>query len=135
MLGYTIVTFKGSGRAKRVLPFHADTNRMMAAIVDNISGSNPMFVRVAETYIHECGHQSGLVHDSDKPDCQNTTTLNITKTMDPGGSIRRALTRNQWCMIRTSCYVTSDSLDPFLQAPELPDSGSVPDPHPAPPQP
>ena len=135
VLGYTIVTFKGSGRAKRVLPFHADTNRMMAAIVDNISGSNPMFVRVAETYIHECGHQSGLVHDSDKPDCQNSTTLNITKTMDPGGSIRRALTRNQWCMIRTSCYVTSDSLDPFLQAPELPDSGSVPDPHPAPPQP
>jgi hypothetical protein len=126
VLGYTVVTFKGSGRASRVLPFHGDTNRMMAAIVDNISGQNAMYVRVAETYIHEAGHQSGLVHDSDKPDCQDGTVLDITKTMDPGGSIRRALTRNQWCMMRTSCYVTSDSLDPFLQAPELPDSGSVP---------
>lgn len=135
VLGYTVVTFKGSGRANRVLPFHGDTNRMMAAIVDNISANNAMIVRVAETYIHECGHQSGLVHDSDKPDCQDGTTLNITKTMDPGGSIRRALTRNQWCMIRTSCYVTNDSLDPFLQAPELPDSGSVPHSQPSPPQP
>jgi hypothetical protein len=135
VLGYTIVTFKGSGTAKRVLPYHSDTNRMMATIVDNISGNNAMIVRVAETYIHECGHQSGLIHDSDKPDCQNAATLNVAKTMDPGGSIRRALTRNQWCMIRTSCYVTSDSLDPFLQAPELPDSGSVPGPQPAPPQP
>ena len=135
VLGYTIVTAKDVGTAKHVLPFQADTNRMMAAIVENISGDNSTIARVAETYIHECGHQSGLVHDSDKPNCQNSATLNITKTMDPGGKIRRVLTRNQWCMIRTSCYVTSDSLDPFVQAPELPDSGSVPPPQPAPPQP
>jgi hypothetical protein len=132
VLGYTVVTFKGSGRSMRVLPFHADTNRMMAAIVDDISSDNSSIVRVSETYLHECGHQSGLVHDSDPPDCKNGTTLNIAKLMDPGGSVRRALTRNQWCMIRTSCYVTSRSLDPFMQAPELPDSGSVPTPQPAP---
>jgi hypothetical protein len=135
VLGYTVVTFTGSGRSKRVLPFHHDTNRMMAAVVDNISSDNSMIVRVAETYLHECGHQSGLLHDSDPPDCKNDTTLKIAKTMDPGGTVRRALTRNQWCMIRTSCYVTSDSLDPFLQAPELPDSGSVPSPQPVPPPP
>ena len=132
VLGYTVVTFKDSGRSMRVLPFQADTNRMMAAIVDNISSDNSSIVRVAETYLHECGHQSGLVHDSDPPDCKNATTLNIAKLMDPGGSVRRALTRNQWCMIRTSCYVTSDSLEPFVQAPELPDSGSVPKSRPAP---
>lgn len=133
VLGYTIVTFKDSGRANRVLPFHHDTNRMMALIVDNISSDNSTIVRVAETYLHECGHQSGLVHDSGKPDCENDTTLKIAKLMDPGGSIRRALTRNQWCMIWTSCYATGASLDPFLQAPELPESGSVPQPTPVPP--
>ena len=133
VLGYTIVTFRDSGRAVRVLPFHHDTNRMMAKIVDNISSDNSTIVRVAETYLHECGHQSGLVHDTGAPDCENDTTLKIAKLMDPDGTIRRALTRNQWCMIWTSCYATGDSLDPFLQAPELPDSGSVPQPRPVPP--
>jgi hypothetical protein len=133
VLGYTILTAKDSGRSRRVLAFQHDTNRMMARIVDNISTDNSNIVRVAETYLHECGHQCGLVHDSDAPDCRNDTTLKIAKLMDPGGVVRRALTRNQWCMIRTSCYVTKDSLDPFMQAPELPDSGSVPQPHPVPP--
>ncbi len=133
VLGYTIVTFKDSGRSNRVLPFREDTNQMMARIVDNISTDNSTIVRVAETYLHECGHQCGLVHDSDAPDCKNDTTLKIAKLMDPDGTVRRALTRNQWCMIWTSCYVTKDSLDPFMQAPELPDSGTTPRPHPAPP--
>ena len=42
--------------------------------------------------------------------------------------MRRALTRIQWCLIRTSSYVTGADLPPFLQAPELPDSESVPPP-------
>ena len=126
VLGYTVVTFKDSGRTSRVLPFRHDTNRMMVEIVDNLSNARSAIARVAETYLHECGHQCGLVHDDGTPDCADDTTLNIDKLMDPGGSLRRALTRNQWCMIRTSCYVTGDDSDPFLQAPELPDSGSHP---------
>jgi hypothetical protein len=128
LLGYTIVTFEGSGQplfiGMRVLPYMADTNRMMSRIVENISASD--IVRVAETYLHECGHQCGLLHDGDTPDCADDTTLHITKVMDPGGSVRRAFTRLQWCMVRNSWYVTSASLTPFTQAPELPDSGSVP---------
>jgi hypothetical protein len=134
-LGYTIVTAKELGRANMVLAVHHDANEMMARIVDNVSSDSSSIVRVAETYLHECGHQSGLVHDTSKPDCENDTTLKITKLMDPGGIVRRALTRNQWCMIWTSCYATGASLDPFLQAPELPDSGSVPKPAPVPPTP
>jgi hypothetical protein len=134
-LGYTIVTAKELGRTNFVLAYHHDTNEMMARIVDNVSRDSSAIVRVAETYLHECGHQSGLVHDTDKPDCENDQTLKITKLMDPGGSVRRALTRNQWCMIWTSCYATGASLDPFLQAPELPDSGSAPTPTPVPPTP
>jgi hypothetical protein len=126
VLGYTIVTFEDSGRTSRVLPFRHDTNRMMAEIVDDLSTARAAFVRVAETYLHECGHQCGLIHDTGAPDCANAITLNIAKLMDPGGSLRRALTRNQWCMIRTSCYVAGDDLDAFLQAPELPDSGTHP---------
>jgi hypothetical protein len=132
LLGYTVVTFEGNDQplfvSRKVLPFVADTNRMMAAIVENVSALNPAVVRVAETYLHECGHQCGLLHDEDAPDCENDTTLHITKTMNPGGSVRRALTRLQWCLIRTSWYVTRAGLPPFLQAPELPDSGSVPPP-------
>jgi hypothetical protein len=101
---------------------------MMARIVENISGRSPAIVRAAETYLHECGHQCGLLHDEDAPDCENDTTLNITKLMNPGASVRRAFTRFQWCMIRTSWYVTRRSLVPFVQAPELPDSDSVPPP-------
>jgi hypothetical protein len=126
VLGYTIVTFEDSGRTSRVLPFRHDTNRMMAEIVDDLSTARAAFVRVAETYLHECGHQCGLIHDTGAPDCANAITLNIAKLMDPDGSLRRALTRNQWCMIRTSCYVAGDDLDAFLQAPELPDSGTHP---------
>lgn len=130
LLGYTVVTFKGGDQplfvSMKVLPFAEDTNRMMARIVENVSARNPAVVRVAETYLHECGHQCGLLHDEDAPDCENDTTLHITKLMKPGGSVRRALTRIQWCMIRTSWYVTRADLPPFKQAPELPDSNSVP---------
>lgn len=131
LLGYTVVTFDGGTSPlfidKKVLPFVADTNEMMARIVENIS-ANQDLVRVAETYLHECGHQCGLLHDSDKPDCENDTTLHIDKVMDPNGTIRRAFTRLQWCMVRTSSYMTARSVTPFTQAPELPDSGSVPGP-------
>jgi hypothetical protein len=130
LLGYTTVTFEGGEQplfvGARVLAFAADTNQMMARIVENISATNPDVVRVAETYLHECGHQCGLLHDTDDPDCADDTTLNITKLMDPGGSVRRALTRMQWCLIRLSWYTTRADLTPFMQAPELPDSGSVP---------
>ncbi|HLW70415.1 MAG TPA: hypothetical protein VKS22_07315 [Candidatus Binataceae bacterium] len=130
LLGYTIVTFRGSRKLvfvqKAVLPFEADTNRMMALVVENISAANQNIVRVAETYLHECGHQCGLLHDSDKPNCENDTTLHISKVMDPSGNIRRAYTRLQWCMIRLSPYVTSSDLAAFVQAPELPDSETQP---------
>ncbi len=132
LLGYTVVTFSGGDQplfvSMKVLPYAADTNRMMARIVENVSARSPAVVRVAETYLHECGHQCGLLHDEDAPDCENDTTLHITKLMKPGGSVRRALTRIQWCLIRTSSYVTGADLPPFLQAPELPDSESVPPP-------
>jgi hypothetical protein len=127
LLGYTVITFDGTGIVNmKVLAFAADTNRMMARVVENVAGNNPSIVRVAETYLHECGHQCGLLHDSDKPDCENDTTLHIAKVMNPGGSVRRAYTRLQWCMVRTSSYVTSASSLPFLQAAELPDSGTPP---------
>jgi hypothetical protein len=132
LLGYTNTTFRGSGQplfiSRKVLPFHEDTNEMMAEIVANVSSNSAAIVRVAETYLHELGHQCALLHDEDAPDCQDDTTLHITKVMHPGGSVRRAFTRLQWCMIRTSWYVTRRSLTPFVQAPELPDSDSVPPP-------
>ncbi len=130
LLGYTVITFDGGSGpilvSVKVLPFVADTNRMMARIVENISQANQDIVRVSETYLHECGHQCGLLHDTDAPDCENDTTLHVSKLMNPGGSIRRAFTRLQWCMIRTSWYMTTRSLAPVTQAAELPDSGSVP---------
>jgi hypothetical protein len=132
VLGFTIVTFDDNSGPifvqRKVLPFAADTNEMMTRIVENISGENQHIVRVAETYLHECGHQCGLIHDTDPPDCENDTTLHISKLMNPGGDIRRAYTRLQWCMVRTSSYMTGRSPSPFTQAPELPDSGSVPNP-------
>jgi hypothetical protein len=132
LLGYTVVTFDGDSGPlfiqTKVLEFAADTNVMMTRIVENISWANAEIVRVAETYLHECGHQCGLLHDTDAPDCENDTTLHISKLMNPGGSIRRAYTRLQWCLVRTSWYMTGRSLSPFTQAPELPDSGSVPNP-------
>ena len=132
LLGYTVVTFDdGSGPLfvqTKVLKFIADTNEMMTKIVENISGANENIARVAETYLHECGHQCGLLHDTDAPDCENDTTLHISKLMNPGGSVRRAYTRLQWCLVRTSWYMTGSSPLPFTQAPELPDSGSVPNP-------
>ena len=78
---------------------------MMALIVENVSGRRAEIVRVAETYLHELGHQCGLLHDEDAPDCHDATTLDISKVMHPGGSVRRAFTRIQWCMIRNSYYV------------------------------
>lgn len=132
LLGYTIVTFEGSGKllfvSKKVIEFEEDTNKMMSRIVENISGTSQEIVRVAETYLHECSHQCGLLHDTDKPDCENDTSLHIAKLMNPDGNVRRAYTRWQWCMVRLSVYMTSRSLTPFTQAPELPDSGSVPPP-------
>ena len=132
LLGYTVVTFDdGSGPLfvqTKVLKFIADTNEMMTKIVENISGANENIARVAETYLHECGHQCGLLHDTDAPNCENDTTLHISKLMNPGGSVRRAYTRLQWCLVRTSWYMTGSSPLPFTQAPELPDSGSVPNP-------
>jgi len=131
LLGYTIVTFADGTdnplfTAMKVLPFEADTNQMMARIVENLSGGAARIVRVGETYLHECGHQCGLLHDTDTPNCENDTTLHISKLMNPGGEVRRAYTRLQWCMVRTAVYTTSGSLTPFTQAPELPDSGTVP---------
>ena len=132
LLGYTVVTFDGDTTPlfiqTKVLEFAADTNEMMTRIIENISGANDQIVRVAETYLHECGHQCGLLHDTDPPDCENDTTLHISKLMNPGGSVRRAYTRLQWCLVRTSRYMTGRSLSPFTEAPELPDSGSVPNP-------
>lgn len=143
-LGYTVVTFDGQKTPlfilQKVLPFVADTNTMMASIVGNISGKgddvqagmfdisvvghNADIVRVAETFVHETGHQCGLTHVSGNPDCWNSATLNIAKVMDPDGTNRRSYSRWSWCMIRTSPYVTSDNMTPFTQAAELPDSGT-----------
>ena len=97
--------------------------------------SRPTSRRVAETYIHELGHQSGLLHQEDDPDCADDATLHIAKLMHPNGSVRRALTRLQWCKMRNSWYVTRRNLEPFTKAPELPDSGTTPAPTPAPPIP
>ena len=118
LLGYTTSTFENFIDAK-VLEFTADGNQMMARIVDNLSRRSAEIVRVAETYLHECGHQSGLLHDEDAPDCKDDATLHIAKVMHPRGNVRRAFTRWQWCMIRGTCYCTSRALDPFLKAPEL----------------
>jgi hypothetical protein len=127
LLGYTVVTFEGSEQPlfvdKKVLPFKEDTNDMMRLVVENICKNNTTsIVRCAETYLHESGHQCGLLHDKDKPDCENDTTLHISKVMNPGGSVRRV----EWCMVRTSVYMTSSPLPAFEQAPELPDSNSLP---------
>jgi len=126
LLGYTIVTFSDQFGASRVLPFEADTNRMMSLIVENISGDAASVVRVAETYLHECGHQCGLLHETDNLDCENDQTLHIAKLMNPGGEVRRGLTRFEWCMIRDAVYTTTSELEAFTKAPELPDSGSTP---------
>jgi hypothetical protein len=131
LLGYTVVTFEGSDQPifvdKKVLPFVHDTNQMMTAIVENICKNNTAaIVRVSETYLHETGHQCGLLHDTDAPNCENDTTLHISKVMNPDGSIRRSYTRLEWCMVRNSGYVTNADLDAFEKAPELPDSNSVP---------
>jgi hypothetical protein len=131
LLGYTIVTFEGSEKPlfvkMKVLPYEQDTNKMMLKIVENVAPqNNAELVRVAETYLHECGHQCGLLHDTDKPNCENDTTLHVSKLMNPSGEVRRAYTRMQWCLVRTSAYVTSDSLESFTQAPELPDSQTEP---------
>jgi hypothetical protein len=134
LLGYTIITFAdGSDNPlflrTKVLRFESDTNQMMKLIVENMITSDNAgngVVRVSETYLHESGHQCGLLHDGDKPDCENDTTLHISKVMNPNGTVRRAYTRIQWCMIRTSPYMTSRELSAFTQAPELPDSHSEP---------
>lgn len=125
LLGYTIVTFEGSEQVlfvkQKVLRYEQSTIKMMAKIVENIEpGDNAAIIRVAETYLHECGHQCGLLHDTSAPDCENDTTLHISKLMNPSGSVRRAYTRIQWCMVRTSPYMTSRELESFTQAPELP---------------
>jgi hypothetical protein len=130
-LGYTIVTFDSTEQPQfidnEVLPFMEDTNSMMRLVVENICKDHvPDIVRCAETYLHECGHQCGLLHETDKPDCENDTTLHIAKVMNPNGNVRRAYTRLEWCMVRTSVYMTASSLPAFEQAPELPDSGSLP---------
>lgn len=131
LLGFTTVAaLDGNGAPifmmNRVLPFFADTNRMMSRVVQNVSNNAARITRVAETYLHECGHQSGLLHDEDLPDCHDAITLNIAKLMAPGASVRRAFTRMQWCLVRTTWYVTSSNLTPWTQAPELPDSGTRP---------
>jgi hypothetical protein len=84
--------------------------------------------RVAETYIHELGHQSGLLHQEDDPDCADPTTLHIARMMDPGATVRRVWSRMEWCLIRGTWYITASAVTPFTQAPELPDSGTVPAP-------
>lgn len=143
LLGFTVTTFESFTTAK-VLEYTADRAEMMARVVDNVSDANPEVVRVAETYLHELGHQSGLVHDDDLPDCADDATLHIAKLMAPGASVRRAFTRWQWCMVRNTCYATSRELTPFLQAPELgggdgpvepepkPEPDPIPEPEPIP---
>jgi hypothetical protein len=132
LLGYTVVTFRGSGVplfiSMQVLAFEADTNRMMSRVVENIN--NSAIVRVAETYLHELGHQSGLLHQEDDPACADPSTLNIARLMNPGASVRRTFSRIEWCLVRGTWYVTASPLTPFTVAPELPDSGTVPAPIP-----
>ena len=130
LLGYTTVTFQDNSGPifinDRVLAFQADTNRMMSSIVQSISGSRSEIVRVAETYLHELSHQSGLLHQTDAPSCADSTTLDITRLMNPGASVRRSYSRLEWCMVRGTWYVTAMSIEPFLQAPELPDPDPIP---------
>jgi hypothetical protein len=132
LLGYTTVTFEGDTGplfvTAKVLEYLEDTNRMMSRIVENISSTG--ITRVAETYIHELGHQSGLLHQEDDPDCADPTTLHIARMMNPGASVRRTWSRMEWCLIRGTWYITASGLTAFTQAPELPDSGSVPQPIP-----
>jgi hypothetical protein len=132
LLGYTTVPFEDNNGplfvTNKVLEYFADTNRMMSRIVENISATE--ITRVGETYIHELGHQCGLLHQEDDPDCADPTTLHIARMMNPGASVRRAWSRMEWCLIRGTVYVTASSLTAFHQAPELPDSGSVPQPIP-----
>ncbi len=130
LLGYTTVTFEGNGGPlfvrDMVLAYSADTNQMMSRIVQNIRATD--ISRAAETYIHELGHQSGLLHQEDDPDCADPTTLHIARMMAPGATVRRVWSRMEWCLIRGTWYITASALPPFTQAPELPDSGSVPAP-------
>jgi hypothetical protein len=137
LLGYTTVTFEGNSGAlfvrNMVLEFAEDTNQMMSRIVQNIRATD--IARVAETYIHELGHQSGLLHQEDDPDCADPTTLHIARMMNPGATVRRAWSRMEWCLIRGTWYITALSLTPFTQTAELPDSGSTPNPTPLPPAP
>lgn len=133
LLGYTTVVIENNSGtplflANKVLEYHEDTNQMMSRIVQNIRATD--IARVAETYIHELGHQSGLLHQEDDPDCADPTTLHIARMMNPGASIRRAWSRMEWCLIRGTWYITALSLEAFTQAPELPDSGSTPNPIP-----
>ena len=132
LLGYTTVTFQDSNGpifvGTRVFAFEADTNRMMASIVGDLSNRRSQVVRVGETYVHELGHQSGLLHQDDAPGCKDDATLHIAKIMDPDASVRRAFSRLEWCMVRGTYYVSASSLEPFLQAGELPESGSQPNP-------
>jgi hypothetical protein len=133
LLGYTTVTFEdnsGNGLfvTNKVLQYDADTNQMMSRIVQNIQATD--ITRVGETYIHELGHQSGLLHQEDDPDCADPTTLHIARMMNPGASVRRVWSRMEWCLIRGTWYITAASLTAFTQAPELPDSGSTPKPIP-----
>lgn len=130
LLGYTTVPFEGSSGPlfvrDMVLAYESDTNQMMATIVRNIIATE--IARVAETYIHELGHQSGLLHQEDDPDCADPTTLHIARMMNPGATVRRAWSRMEWCLIRGTWYVTASGISKFIQAPELPDSGSTPAP-------
>ena len=132
LLGYTTVTFEGNSGPlfvrNKVLEYVEDTNQMMSRIVQNIRATD--ITRVAETYIHELGHQSGLLHQEDDPDCADPTTLHIARMMNPGASVRRVWSRMEWCLIRGTWYITAAALTPFVQAPELPDSGSTPQPIP-----
>jgi hypothetical protein len=132
LLGYTTVTFEGNSGSlfvsNKVLEYDEDTNRMMSRIVENIRATD--IARVGETYLHELGHQSGLLHQEDDPDCADPTTLHIARMMNPGASVRRVWSRMEWCLIRGTWYITASALAPFTQAPELPDSGSVPQPIP-----
>jgi hypothetical protein len=130
LLGYTTVTFEGTSGPlfvrDMVLEYNVDTNRMMSGIVQNIRATD--ISRVAETYIHELGHQSGLLHQEDDPDCADPTTLHIARMMNPGATVRRVWSRMEWCLIRGTWYITARAVTPFTQAPELPDSGTVPAP-------
>jgi hypothetical protein len=130
LLNYVIINYSSKRNAlftnAEVLPYTPNTNQMMARIVQNIK-SNPTIVRTAETLLHENFHQNGLFHDKDNPDCENDQTFHVSKSMNPGGSVRRILTRLQWCMIWNNYYMVSSPLDNQVEfnrthvARELPD--------------